>query len=169
MFESRISCCGSQSRNSAIAGCVPSVDMDRHLALLGTLAIVTGLAGCAAPSPSPVAPTQQPTESAPAPPSPVATGEGTVVGAMYRCFGVQPALAGSLTRAPGNVAVFRGSRPGLPFEVVQTGGEYSIALPPGEYELVGHWTGSNLAPPTARVSVSDGRITRQDLVYRGCL
>jgi hypothetical protein len=143
--------------------------MHRHLALLGTLAIVTGLAGCAAPSPRPVAPTQHPAQSAPAPPSPVAAGEGTVVGAMYRCFGVQPALAGSLTRAAGNVAVFRGPRPGLPFEVVQTDGEYSIALPPGEYELVGHWTGSNLAPPTAQVSVSGGRITRQDLVYKGCL
>jgi hypothetical protein len=142
--------------------------MDGHLALLG-LAIATGVTACATSSPRPVAPTQHPTQSVPASPSPVAAGEGTVVGAMYRCFGVQPALAGSLTRAAGNVAVFRGPRPGLPLEVIQTDAEYSIALPPGEYELVGHWTGSNLAPPTAQVSVSGGRITRQDLAYKGCL
>ena len=168
MFESRRSK-GGLWRNPALAGCVPSLDMTGPLALLGSLAIATGLAACASPGPRPVAPTPHPTQSVPAPPSPVATGEGTVVGAMYRCFGVQPALAGSLTRAAGNVAVFRGPRPELPFEVVETDGDYSIALPPGEYELVGHWTGSNLAPPTAQVSVSGGGITRQDLVYKGCL
>ncbi len=102
------------------------------------------------------------------PPSPVAVGDGTVVGGMYRCSALPPAMSGPPTRVAGTVDVFRGPNPGLPDEIVHTDGEYSIALPPGEYVLVGHWSGSNLAPPMAKVVVSSGRITRQDLDYQGC-
>jgi hypothetical protein len=64
--------------------------------------------------------------------------------------------------------VFQGPNDGLPDEVVTTDGTYALDLPPGHYVLVGHSTGSNLAPPMARVVVSSGTITHQDLDYQGC-
>jgi hypothetical protein len=66
------------------------------------------------------------------------------------------------------VDVFRGPLPGLPDEIINTDGTYAFELPPGDYDLVGHWTGSNLAPPMVKVVVSSGKTIREDLVYQGC-
>lgn len=52
--------------------------------------------------------------------------------------------------------------------LVPPGGTYTFNLPPGTYVLVGHWTGSNLSPPTATVTVTTGKITHQDLDYETC-
>ncbi len=88
-----------------------------------------------------------------------------MVGGLYRCFALQP---GTPQRVAGTVDVFRGPLPGLPAEIVSTSGEYTLDLPPGPYELVGHWADTNLAPPEAKINVTSGTIIPQDLVYTGC-
>lgn len=91
-----------------------------------------------------------------------------IVGGLYRCFALPSALSGPPARVAGTVDVFRGPLPGLPDEIVSTSGAYALDLPPGEYDLVGHWADSNLAPPEARVIVASGTTIRLDLVYRDC-
>lgn len=91
------------------------------------------------------------------------------MGGLYRCFGLPPSISGPPTVVGGTVDVFRGTNDGLPDETVTTSGEYTLKLPPGEYVLVGHWTGSNLSPPMVAVTVRSGQVTRQDLDYQGCV
>lgn len=136
------------------------------------------MAGCASTGPAPSAtlrypivggpPLATPASATRGPVTPIPSGDGVVVGGLYRCFAVPPALSGPPARVAGTVDVFRGPLPGLPDEIVPTTGEYRLDLPPGPYELVGHWAGSLLAPPVARVTVSRGTIIPQNLVYLDC-
>jgi hypothetical protein len=149
--------------------------MHRRIALPATVALSVALAACASAGPAPTGIPPHPTggglrpiPSLAARPTPAKTGDGMIVGGLYRCFGLAPALSEPPTRVDGTVDVFRGPLPGLPDEIVPTDGTYSLELPPGAYDLVGHWEGSNLAPPMARVVVSSGTITPQDLVYTTC-
>jgi hypothetical protein len=134
-----------------------------------TLVIAAFVAGCAATSPRPSESTRVSPLGTPSPAptrTPVADGDGTVVGGLYRCYALPPPTAPK--GVAGTVSVFQGPNDGLPDEVVTTDGTYALDLPPGHYVLVGHSTGSNLAPPMARVVVSSGTITHQDLDYQGC-
>ena len=144
--------------------------MDARPAWIISLGVAAVLSGCASDRLTPAAALPYPTDVASPRSSPgsVATTYGTVTGGMFRCFGLPEFLSGPPTRVAGTVSVFRGPNDGLPEEIVQTDGEYSIKLPPGEYVLVGHWAGSNLAPPMVTMQVTSGTITRQDLDYRGC-
>jgi hypothetical protein len=139
------------------------LDMVSRLALLTIVAISAALAGCASTGPRLIDST--PTSSLP---TPVARGDGTVTGGMYRCSALAPVVAVPTTLVAGTVDVFRGPLPGLPGWIINTDGAYSITLPPGPYDLVGHWTGSNLAPPEAKVIVSSEKVTLQNLIYQGC-
>jgi hypothetical protein len=143
-----------------------------RLALLSTLAVSAVLAGCATTNPRPIASFPGPTQRVPTPPNstsaPVAVTDGTVLGGMYRCSGLPLSVSGPPTLIAGSVSVFRGPNAGLPDEIVNTDGTYALELAPGPYVLVGHATGSNLAPPMARVEVSSGSIIHQDLDYEGC-
>jgi hypothetical protein len=141
--------------------------MEGRLMLLITLAASGALAGCTSAS-RPPRPVVSSPVSAQTLPSPIAAGYGVVTGGMYRCSALAPVVAGPPTTVDGTVSVFPGPNDGLPREIITTEGTYAIELPPGQYDLVGHWTGSNLAPPMARVIVSSGTTTHQDLVYTGC-
>jgi hypothetical protein len=143
--------------------------MDRRLALFGTLAISAALAGCTSSGPRPTGSLPRPTLSVP-----VATGNGAIVGGIYRCFGLPPSISGPPTRVAGTVDVFTdeggvASQASFAQAFVATGGTYRFNLPAGDYVLVGHWTGSNLHPPMVTVTVTAGKITHQDLDYRGCI
>lgn len=140
-----------------------------RLGFLSTLAIAAALAGCTSTGPRPIASIPRPTQSEPTKPVPPTAGYGRVIGGIYRCFGLPPSMSGPPTRVAGTVDVFRGPNDGLPDAVIKTDGEYAFELPPGEYVLVGHWTGSNLSPPMVTVAVSSGKITRQDLDYGRCI
>jgi hypothetical protein len=148
--------------------------MDGRIALLTALAISAALAGCTPTSPPSrnITPTTRPVASTPSPTqstsTPVGVGDGTVTGGMYRCFALPPSMSGPPTLVAGTVDVFRGPLPGLPDEIIKTDGTYTIQLPPGPYELVGHWTGSDLAPPMVNVVVSSEQTTYLDLVYTSC-
>jgi hypothetical protein len=107
-----------------------------------------------------------PSSSPPVTPTP--NGDGVIVGGLYRCFGSAISQSLPATRVAGTVDVFRGPLPGLPDEIVPTDGGYALDLPPGEYDLVGHWADSNLAPPEAKVNVTSGATILLDLVYEGC-
>jgi hypothetical protein len=150
-------------------------EMYRQLLFVGTLVVSAALAGCTSTGqlsgrgntgPSGFASPSAPMVSTP--PAAVAPGDGTVVGGLYRCFGLDPALSGPPTQVAGSVSVFRGPNAGLPDEIVSTNGAYSLNLAPGEYDLVGHWAGSNLAPPMVKVRVSSGTVIHQDLDYVDC-
>ena len=145
------------------------MDMEGRFALLSALAIAAVLAGCASttPPPRPVVSTPLPPQGVPTPAA-LATGDGTITGGLYRCYALAPSISGPPTRVAGTVSVLRGPNAGLPDEIVPTDGTYALQLPPGPYDLVGHWAGSNLAPPMVKVVVSSGRTTRQDLVYTDC-
>jgi hypothetical protein len=145
--------------------------MDRRLALYSALLISVALAGCtsnhAHPTPS-VAGLGLNLGM------PVAALDGTVTGGIYRCFGLPPSLSGPPTRVAGTVDVFT-DQSGIVGDasftqaLVTTGGTYAFTLPPGTYVLIGHWTGSNLSPPTATVTVATGKITHQNLRYQRCI
>jgi hypothetical protein len=143
--------------------------MDRKLVLLGLVA-TAALAGCTSSGPRSTSST---------PPAglnlgmPVYADTGTVVGGIYRCSALPPSISVPPTRVAGTVDVFsdEGGVPGpAPFTqaIVAAGGTFTFKLPPGTYVLVGHWTGSNLSPPTATAIVTTGKITHQDLRYQQC-
>jgi hypothetical protein len=144
--------------------------MDRRLALFSTLVICAALAGCTSNHPHPT-------------PSVAGLGlnlgmpgsafDGTVTGGIYRCSALPPSLTGPPTRVAGTVDVFtdQGGIEGqasFTQALVPTGGTYTFKLPPGTYVLIGQWTGSNLSPPTATVTVTTGKVTHQNLVYEQC-
>jgi hypothetical protein len=144
--------------------------MDRRLALFSALMISAALAGCTSTS-----------SRATASPRglglnlgmPVGAADGTVTGGIYRCSAAPPSLSAPPTRVAGTVDVFTdqsGIVGGASFTqaIVTDGVTYTFKLPPGTYVLVGHWTGSNLSPPSATVTVTTGKITHQNLVYELC-
>jgi hypothetical protein len=103
----------------------------------------------------------------------LASDSGAVVGGIYRCFGLPESISGPPTRVAGIVDVFAGNRiatsqPKFAEESVAAGGTYTFDLPPGTYVLIGHWTGSNLSPPMATVTVTSGTVTSRNLDYVGC-
>jgi hypothetical protein len=144
--------------------------MDRKLVLFSALAFSAALAGCTSSGPRATA--------SPPPPGlnlgmPVYADTGTVVGGIYRCSALPPSISGPPTRVAGTVDVFsdEGGVPGpasFTQALVAAGGTFMLRLPPGTYVLVGHWTGSNLSPPTATAIVTTGKTTHQDLRYQQC-
>jgi hypothetical protein len=144
--------------------------MDRRLVLFCCMAFSAALTGCVSNHPHPTA---SGTGLGLNLGMPVAASDGTVTGGIYRCSALPPSLTGPPTRVAGTVDVFTdqsGTVGGASFTqaLVTDGGTYTFKLPPGTYVLVGHWTGSNLSPPTATVTVTTGKITHQNLVYEQC-
>jgi hypothetical protein len=144
--------------------------MDRRLVLFSALAFSAALAGCTSTS---LRPTASPAGLGLNLGMPVAAFDGTVTGGIYRCSALPPSLTRPPTRVAGTVDVFTDQsgtvgQASFTQALVTTGGTYTFKLPPGTYVLVGHWTGSNLSPPTATVTVTTGKIAHQDLDYQTC-
>jgi hypothetical protein len=96
---------------------------------------------------------------------------GTITGGIDPCFGLA-ADAGSTAFVAGTVDVFAGSvptagAPAITTQAVRPGGTYRFRLPLGTYVLVGHWSGSNLRPPTATATLSTGQTVIRNLSYVG--
>lgn len=105
--------------------------------------------------------------------------DGEVIGAIQRCYGAAIGVPPTPEFAAGTVDIDHAvpvsiavPTTGLPTPIqrvsVAAGMWFRVALAPGSYTLVGHWTGGNLPSPHASITVTAGSVTTVLLPYEDC-